>query len=487
MVVSYNMRRELPRTLYSLSARYQKNIERDDFEIILVDNGSESPWGAHELAHIEADLRIFNLRDASTPSPAPAINFGLNQARGKLIGVMIDGARMVTPGLLDSCRSAARLHSRPVIATLSFHLGSDLQIAAVQRGYTQVVEDALLASIDWPKDGYRLFEIAVFGGPCRGGWLCPMLESNALFMPAELWDEMRGCDERFQSAGGGLLNLDTYERALALPEAQLVTLLGEASFHQVHGGIAANSPNRPMPEWREEYRRIWGRDYVPPVASPVLFGEAPRSARAHIANSVRAARGREFLGPLANDYLELLKTTILSQTHPDSAASLDFRRFDRKRMDHLQQCIGTVLRQHLPGDLVDCGAWHSGVGVFMRGVLKTSGARHKNVWVADSPQPAMSFFDSFGLLDDNVRFLTDSGDVPSPGAGPECIAVLHVDARAIEKLDKFYPRVSTDGIVIVDNCGSPDDSSAIDKFRELHGVTAPSIRIDDSGVFWQKE
>ncbi|MBV9065146.1 MAG: glycosyltransferase, partial [Methylobacteriaceae bacterium] len=40
IVVVYNIPREAPRTLYSLSAAYQQNIAAEDYEVIVVDNGS---------------------------------------------------------------------------------------------------------------------------------------------------------------------------------------------------------------------------------------------------------------------------------------------------------------------------------------------------------------------------------------------------------------------------------------------------------------
>ena len=45
-------------------------------------------------------------------------------------------------------------------------------------------------------------------------------------MPAAMWKELGGYSEAFQLAGGGLANLDLYERALALPDTQLVVLRG---------------------------------------------------------------------------------------------------------------------------------------------------------------------------------------------------------------------------------------------------------------------
>src|SRR5216683_2592387 len=40
IVVVHNMAREAPRTLYSLSTTYQRHIAAEDYEVIVVDNGS---------------------------------------------------------------------------------------------------------------------------------------------------------------------------------------------------------------------------------------------------------------------------------------------------------------------------------------------------------------------------------------------------------------------------------------------------------------
>lgn len=109
--------------------------------------------------------------------------------------------------------AAARLDPRPVIATLEFHLGPEIQPKSVHNGYNQDVEDRLLDSVDWKGDGYRLFDISVFAGSCSRGWFRPLNESNALFLKREMWAELGGYDEHFVSPGGGFVNLDTYKRA----------------------------------------------------------------------------------------------------------------------------------------------------------------------------------------------------------------------------------------------------------------------------------
>ena len=43
IVLVFNMSREVPRTLHSPSASYHLHIDPDDYEVIVVDNGSNPP------------------------------------------------------------------------------------------------------------------------------------------------------------------------------------------------------------------------------------------------------------------------------------------------------------------------------------------------------------------------------------------------------------------------------------------------------------
>lgn len=271
VVVSYDMARELPRTLHTLSPGYQRDVEPHEYEVIVVDNGSPDDAYLETLHDVLPNLRVHRVPEP-TPSPVAAINLGLELASGDLVGVCIDGARMASPRLLAGAWEAAAGHTRPVVGTLAFHLGPDVQSTSVHHGYDQVTEDALLATVNWQEDGYRLFEVSVFAASSAGGWFVVPQETNALFLTREHWRELGGFDPAFRAPGGGLANLDVWERLCADPDAQVIQLLGEATFHQFHGGVATNALTHPWREFHDEYVAIRGRDFRKPTRQPLLVG-----------------------------------------------------------------------------------------------------------------------------------------------------------------------------------------------------------------------
>lgn len=241
VLVCYEMKRELPRTLISLSSNYQQLNNKLLVEIIVVDNGSSSPVTQNDIDNLDLDphLNIKLLSCSSlSKSPVPAINEGLAHALAPLIGVWIDAARLASPGLLNACLNAAKLHHRPIIATLNYQLGPQLQYLASQNGYNQSQEDSLLEQINWPHRPYELFNIAT--PEFKRGETGPFLESNALFMPASMWQELKGYDPQFDEAGGGCANPDVLRRALKLTDSQLIRILGEGTFHQIHSGTTTS-------------------------------------------------------------------------------------------------------------------------------------------------------------------------------------------------------------------------------------------------------
>ena len=207
VAVFYNMQREAPRTLYSLSAAYQREVCEEEYEVIAVDNGSDEPLDADFIASFGKNFRLLSI-DSAPPSPAFAINSAAASSNANFVGVLIDGARISSPGMLRQALDALDAFQNPFVTTVGFHLGPDMQTRSPAAGYSQAVEDQLLDDIDWQQNGYRMFERSALAGSSRNGWLGSLAESNLFFLRRTLFDELGGYDERFDLPGGGFANLD---------------------------------------------------------------------------------------------------------------------------------------------------------------------------------------------------------------------------------------------------------------------------------------
>ena len=287
VVAFHDMRREAPRTLHTLSPAYQRGVTAADYEVLAVDVGSEPPLDEALVRAQGAHFRL--LRFPRAASPAAAINAAVRESRGAAVMACIDGARMLTPGILRLALAALRGFADPLVATLSWHLGPKVQNESMLEGYDQTIEDRLLESVDWRGDGYSLFRVGCLAQSSRAGWLGPLGESNCVALRRAAWERLGGYDERFTSPGGGLVNPDFYRRACDLLGPP-VALLGEGTFHQFHGGVATNVPRtrRPVRPMLDEYVAIRGEPFVTPTLTPTLLGGLPPDAAPWLSESLRA-------------------------------------------------------------------------------------------------------------------------------------------------------------------------------------------------------
>jgi len=295
ILIAYDMAREIPRTLRSLARDYQVASGDLEYEVLLVDNGSPVPLDETAWQGVDVPVRLIRLDDAP-PSPARAINCGLEAASGDIICLMIDGAHMLTPGVFRMALLTYQAFENAVVAIRYFYLGIGEQTETVLNGYDKLTEDQLLERIEWPTDGYRLFEIST---PLRSGanritWFNRMPEANCLFMKKSLFREQGGADERFDYPGGGFLNLDIYKRAVEAPGVTPVQIIGEGSFHQLHGGITTNSSGAErkaqLDRYREQYAQIRGHSEVMSKASFIYLGHMPTTQSNISAVEKRRAR-----------------------------------------------------------------------------------------------------------------------------------------------------------------------------------------------------
>ena len=192
----------------------------------------------------------------------------------------------------------------------------------------------------------------------------------------------------------------------------------------------------------------------------------------------------------------------------------------RKRLDNVQFCVEDALARGVPGDLMETGVWRGGVVILMRAILKAHGVTNRRVWAADSfeglppPDPkkyppdaglylntfkelAVSLeqvqenFRRYGLLDEQVRFLKGWFRDSLPAAPVERLAVLRLDGDLYEStmdaLVSLYPKVEAGGYVIIDDYNDiAACRQAVTDYRSAHRVTEDIVKVDWTGVYWQK-
>lgn len=235
-------------------------------------------------------------------------------------------------------------------------------------------------------------------------------------------------------------------------------------------------------------------------------------------------------------YLELLKNCLIGKIYEDRPhqdanfqprwreLGLDWptqahSMIGNLRMLNLWQLCEDVIFRKVPGDFIETGVWRGGACIFMRAILKTYGIEDRIVWVADSfaglPPPdeqkypqdrgsdfhtmeplAVSLeevqknFRSYGMLDDQVRFLKGWFKDTLHVAPIERLAVLRLDGdmyeSTMDSLRALYHKLSPGGYVIVDDFCIPSCAKAVNDFRDQHRIDEPMQVIDSSSTYWQK-
>lgn len=193
------------------------------------------------------------------------------------------------------------------------------------------------------------------------------------------------------------------------------------------------------------------------------------------------------------------------------------------RLQNVQDCTLEIIRQRIPGDLIEAGVWRGGVTILMKGILEVYGDTERTVWVADSfgglPKPdeerypadagdsfwtqdwmiasleeVMAHFAQYGLLDDRVRFLKGWFRDTLPDAPIEKLSLLRIDGDMYEStkdaLSNLYRKLSPGGFVIVDDYGTvPGCKAAVDDYRREHEIRDEIIFVRDAQmgcIHWRK-
>jgi len=286
IICVYNMPREAPRTILSALPPYQKNVKENEYEVIIVDNGSSTFIDAPFLEKLPGMAKYVQYPGKSV-SPVFALNWAAdNVAKGDRIMLCVDGTRIFSENLVAMCLKYSAISQLAFVYTLAWHLGPDVQMRSAQAGYNQEVEDKLLNEIDWYRNPAKLFEVSVLAGSSKSGFFSAIRESNAFVASRIMLEKIGKFDERFTSPGGGLANLEIFSRYVTTEWVFPICLLGEGTFHQYHDGIATSGRAAPN-IFREEYKAIFNRSYQPPIYSTMFAGALRKEASQFYAESLQ--------------------------------------------------------------------------------------------------------------------------------------------------------------------------------------------------------
>jgi len=274
IVIFFNMVREAKRTLYTLSSTYQQGVDESEYDVIAIDNGSSEPL-TDKFVTSFGDNFYYQFYHTDDKSPIAAINQAVDNVQSEFVMIMIDGAHILSPGVVANVLRASKAYPDPFVTVVGFHLGRMNQNRSVSQGYDQKQEDKLLETVPWHENGYRLFEVAGELSYDCAGWFGPLAESNCFMLKKMSYKRLGGFDSRFTEAGGGLAILDFFRIAMKAKELDYIVLLGEGSFHQFHGGVASNASyaEHPWERFHHQYLEIRKCPFRVVARRPFLLGK----------------------------------------------------------------------------------------------------------------------------------------------------------------------------------------------------------------------
>lgn len=243
-------------------------------------------------------------------------------------------------------------------------------------------------------------------------------------------------------------------------------------------------------------------------------GLMPKSIKKLFVQAVTGSLGAFHLG-IVKKVSQNAEARTLGEDWPEYAHTM----IGFKRLDNIRECIESIIGNGIPGDLIETGVWRGGAVIFMRALLKAHGITDRIVWAADSfeglPKPdrvrypadkddicyqreftSVSIdevkrnFSSFGLLDDQVRFLKGWFQDTLPTAPIEKLALLRLDGdmyqSTMESLVHLYPKLSVGGFVIVDDYAAGPCKQAVQDYRSRMSITDEIVPIDNWSVYWSR-
>ena len=223
--------------LQSLSRSYQRGVEDLDYEVIVVDNGSdpEQRLTPELVASFGSEFRLVEMGDERRPvadggaQPRHRVGSGQRLGTDDRRRPRADARRARRTGCWP-CAPTSLPSSPPNSGTWA----PVSRAMRSRRATTRTPRTGSSTGSQWPTDGYRLFEIGHFIG--ERDWFDGIVESNCLFVPRKLLEQVGCFDDAFSMPGGGYANLELFERLAHMPGVRAVEHPGRRHLPPVPRG-----------------------------------------------------------------------------------------------------------------------------------------------------------------------------------------------------------------------------------------------------------
>ena len=235
-------------------------------------------------------------------------------------------------------------------------------------------------------------------------------------------------------------------------------------------------------------------------------------------------------------YLELMKKALLNTIYEDPPDSPWHSGFDlgtrlkgedwpslahtmigKKRLDNLEFLIGEIVKNDIPGGLIETGVWRGGACIFMAACLEEF-KRKRAIYCCDSfeglPKPDTAYpidsedrhhtyrqlavsleqvkanFRRYDLLSRNIIFVPGWFEKTLPTLNVD-FALLRLDGdmygSTMVALENLYPRLSPGGYCIIDDFGVVYGcQQAVIDYINKHEIVEAFHTIDASAIYWRK-
>jgi GT2 family glycosyltransferase len=242
------------------------NSADHDFELIVVDNGSDDGTRSYLTRLAAADARLRVLINGRNMGFAAACNQGLGLALGEHL-VLLNNDTMVAPGWLAGLLEHLRNPGVGLVGPVTNRIGNEAEIETDYRTWGEFLEFARRRSREHAGEWLEVRTPAMF----------------CLAMRRQTYHHLGPLDERYEV---GLLEDDDYsDRAreagyqLRCVEDTVVHHFGEASFGKL---VAGGEYTRILRANQQRYAEKWGRSWEP-------YGRRPNPRYEREAEQLREA------------------------------------------------------------------------------------------------------------------------------------------------------------------------------------------------------